>query len=302
MAIVTPALLTSLMTGFRREFQQTLTETPTAYERIATTVPSSSKSNTYGWLGQMPGFREWVGDRVLKDMAAHSYSINNKLFEMTVSVKRTDIEDDSVGVYGPMMSEMGRATKAHPDELVFSLLKTGSASLCYDGQNFFDADHPIFPNNDGTGTAETVSNFTDGTGPAWYLLDASRALKPVIFQQRTRPEFTAMTKSEDENVFMRDEYRYGVRARHNVGFGFWQLAHMSKKPLNGVNFSTVVAAMQELKADGGRPLGVKPTLLVVPPTLRTAALEVVKAERNAQGATNINKGAVEDVLVTPWVS
>ncbi|HEJ9874075.1 TPA: Mu-like prophage major head subunit gpT family protein, partial [Pseudomonas aeruginosa] len=48
-------------------------------------------------------------------------------------------------------------------------------------------------------------------------------------------------------------------------------------------------------------LGIRPKLLVVPPSLRSQALEVVKAERNAAGATNINRDVV-DVLVTPWLA
>jgi phage major head subunit gpT-like protein len=59
--------------------------------------------------------------------------------------------------------------------------------------------------------------------------------------------------------------------------------------------------MMGLKGDKGKPLGVKPTLLVCGPTQRAAALEVVKSERAANGATNINRDAV-DVLVTPWLA
>jgi len=55
-----------------------------------------------------------------------------------------------------------------------------------------------------------------------------------------------------------------------------------------------------LKADGGRPLGIKPTVLVVPPSLRAAAIEIVKNERLANGASNPNFGVV-DLIVSPWL-
>lgn len=45
-------------------------------------MPSTSKSNTYGWLGQFPQLVEWVGPRVLKDMAAHGYGLNATYFLM----------------------------------------------------------------------------------------------------------------------------------------------------------------------------------------------------------------------------
>ncbi|MCP5016241.1 MAG: hypothetical protein GY938_13360, partial [Ketobacter sp.] len=50
-----------------------------------------------------------------------------------------------------------------------------------------------------------------------------------------------------------------------------------------------------------KQLGVMPKLLVCGPSNRDAALEVVKAERKANGATNTNRNVV-DVLVTPYLS
>lgn len=302
MAILTPGALTALMTTYRGDYQRGLGNANSDYDKIATTVPSTSKSSTYGWLGKFPKFREWVGDRVINDMAAHSYSITNKHWESTVGVDRDDIEDDNLGVYRPMMEEMGRAAKTHPDELVFPLLAAGISTLCYDGQNFFDTDHPVYPNVDGTGTPATVANVDSaGSGPYWYLLDTSRAIKPIIFQERKKPVFTAMDQLTDEQVFTANQLRFGVDARNNVGFGFWQMAFASNQALDAAHFNAAFAAMTGFKSDGGRPLGIRPTLLVVPPALRADALEVVKAERNASGATNVNRNAV-DVLVTPWLA
>lgn len=301
MAIITPALVSALFTGFRAEFQRVYGETPSHWDKVATLMPSTSRSNTYGWLGQFPQLVEWIGSRVLKDMAAHGYTIVNKLFESTVSVKRTDIEDDEVGIYKPLFGEMGRAAKSFPDELVYGLLRLGLSTLCFDGQYFFDVDHPVYPNVDGTGEAAVVSNLDAGTDPAWYLLDTSRVLKPVLFQERTKPELSSMTDGKDEAVFMTDTYRFGIRYRCNAGFGFWQTAYCSKKPLNDANFNAAYDAMTAFRADGGRPLGIKPTLLVVPTNLRTPAAEVVQVARRTDGSDNPNANLV-DVLVTPWLN
>ncbi|TGG92525.1 head protein [Natronospirillum operosum] len=301
--IITPDILTALMTTFRADFDEGTAMADPAWNKVATLVRSSSKSNTYGWLGQFPGFREWVGDRQVNDMAAHGYQITNKLWESTVGVQRTDIEDDELGIYSPLFREAGRASAVHPDELVFALIKSGHTELCYDGQNFFDDEHPVYPKVDGTGTPDLVSNqdipATD-PGTAWYLLDTSRALKPFIFQERTPHNFQALTDETDQNVFIRDEYLYGVRARSNVGFGFWQMAYKSQQPLNAANYAAARQAMSSQKADGGRPLAVKPTMLVVPPSLRSQADEVLKAERLANGATNTLANTAE-LLETPWI-
>lgn len=227
--IITPDTLKALFTGFKKNFQDGLKMVESQYKEIATVIPSSTASNTYGWLGQWPAFREWVGDRVFQDMKAHGYAITNKHFESSVKVNCNDIEDDNVGIYAPMMAEMGRASAVHPDELVFALLKNAHATLCYDGQNFFDTDHPVYAKVDGTGQASTVSNLFAGSEAAWYLLDTTRALKPLIYQERKAMQFTAMTAATDEGVFMRNEYRYGVDGRCNVGLGFWQMAAKSQE-------------------------------------------------------------------------
>jgi phage major head subunit gpT-like protein len=131
-------------------------------------------------------------------------------------------------------------------------------------------------------------------------VDASRAIKPLIFQKRKDYTFVAMDRPDDESVFTRKTFRYGVDSRVNVGFGLWQLAYASKQELSVANFGAVYAALMSLKGDNGRPLGIRPSLLVVPPTLRDAALTITKADI-INNTTNVQRGAV-DVLVTPWLA
>lgn len=303
MAILSSALVQALFVGYRREFQQALADTPTDFEKVATVVPSATKSSTYAWLGQFPAFREWVGARTVKDIAASGYSITNKDWESTVGVLRTDIEDDNVGVYSPLFAEMGRAAKAQPDELVFKCLKDGRSTLCYDGQYFFDTDHPVYPNADGTGTPVSTANHdvdltARPTGKIWYLLDTSRALKPIIYQQRKAPVLTALTNLDDEQVFTNNQFRFGVDSRGNVGYGFWQLAYASNQPLNATNYAAARAAMQAFTADGGRPLGIRPTTLVVPGALESDARKLLVKDENGG---NQWFGSAE-LVVTPWLT
>jgi phage major head subunit gpT-like protein len=296
--IINSANLASLFTGFRTIFNQAFAGAPSEWQKVAMLVPSTTAQEVYAWLGKTTRFREWIGDRVIQNLKSHDFTIRNKKFEDTVGVQRDAIEDDQYGVYSPMIAQLGQDAKTHPDELIFALLAAGFTGKCYDGQYFFDADHPV---EQADGSTSSVSNLTAGTSTPWFLLDMSRMVKPMIFQKRKDYKFAALNKDTDENVFMRDEYLYGVDARCNVGFGLWQLAHGSKADLDADSFNAAYAAMQNIKGDHGRPLGIKPTLLVVPPNLRTAALEIAKAERDAYGATNINRDAVE-VLVTPWLA
>lgn len=281
MAIVTPSLLTSLMTGFSKNYQDGLGSVEPQYTQIATVIQSTTKSNTYGWLGKFPSLKKWVSERDVQSMAAHGYSIVNDDWEATVGVDRNDIEDDNLGIYAPMFVEMGRSAAIHPDELVFDLLSKGFATTCYDGQFFFDTDHPVYPKVDGTGTAVSTANMvTDAqyTGAPWFVLDTSKALKPLIFQQRKVPQFVSMDTATDEAVFMKKQFRYGIDSRDAVGFGFWQLAFGNKRELNADNLWDTITKMRGISGDGAKKLSIKPTVLVVPPSLEKVATQLLFRE------------------------
>jgi len=58
----------------------------------------------------------------------------------------------------------------------------------------------------------------------WYVLATAYPVRPLIFQWRIKPEFTAVTDPSDEYVFSTDTYKYGVRSRCGAGYGLWYLA------------------------------------------------------------------------------
>lgn len=292
------ANLAVLFQGFKLAFQQAFEGAPSSWQQIATLVPSTTSEEGYPWLGQTTQFREWIGERVYQVLKLHGYSIKNKTFENTVAVPRDDIDDDKYGVFTPLMAQLGQDAKEHPDLLIYKLLQDGFGTACYDGQYFFDTDHPVGPD----GKVKSVSNFQGGSGRPWFLLDTSRHIKPLILQKRREYNFVSKTNpATDANVFDFNEYVYGADGRLNVGYGLWQLAFASRETLDGQAFNDAYAQMSAIKGDHGRPLGIRPKLLLVGPQDRAAALEVVKAERSANGATNINRNVV-DVLDVPWLA
>jgi len=294
--IINQANLTGIYKSFNTIFNQAFDAAPSQWPLVAMEAPSTGRSVDYNWLGDFPMMREWVGDRVIKDLGAFKYEITNKDYESTVEVDRNDIDDDQIGVYTPMIQGLAQAAKVHPDTLVFALLKAGFATPCFDSQYFFDTDHPV--------NGASVSNFGGGAGTGWYLLDLSRPIKPIILQVRKRPQFVAMDRPEDENAFMRKKFRYGVDDRKNVGYGLWQLAYASKDTLNSTNYAAARAAMMSFKrndGDGNTPLGIMPTHLVVPPTLESAGRAVVEAQFDAAGASNVWYNTAK-LVVVPWLA
>lgn len=111
------------------------------WERVATVVPSEQDTETYAWLGSVPRMREFKDERLPAGLLEHEYSIKNKTWEASIAVERAAIEDDLYGQIKLRVQGLARETKRHIDETVFSLLGGGFATLCHDGQYFFDTDH-----------------------------------------------------------------------------------------------------------------------------------------------------------------
>ena len=264
--IITPQALDAAFKGFKTLFNDAFGAVPSDLDRIAMRVPSNTSEEIHSWLGQFPGMREWIGERIVKNLSAHGFTIKNRKFESTVSVPRDKLEDDQIGVFRPLFQEMGRVAKTHPDTVVFEVLKAGFSSKCYDGQYFFDTDHAGFVQNGEALEEVSVSNFAAGTDEAWYLLDTSRAIKPIVWQERTPYEFQTQDQTGSDSVFLKDEYVYGVRARANAGYGLWQLAYASKQPLTHESYEAARLAMQSSPAIRARSSASGRTcLLFLPP-------------------------------------
>lgn len=292
--------LVTLGIAFNSAFKGGVAQAESTSAAVTTAVPSSTGKEEYGWLGKIPSVREWLGDRVVNNISQSSYTIANKDYENTIAVLRNHIVDDNLGLYGPLFTEMGMATVAHKETLIWGALQAGFANNCFDGTPFFSTAHPVLDVN---GQPTTYKNTDDapGGGAPWFLIDDTRALKPIIFQDRQPFEFVARDKVDDENVFQRKEFQYGVDARHNVGYGFPQYAWGSTATLDDAHYANARAKMRSLTGDYGRKIGVRPTLLVVHPTLEEAGLQLLNAERNAAGASNVWKGTAK-LLVAEWLN
>lgn len=296
--IINSANLNALRVGFQARFQSGLAMASSQAAMVATEVPSTTAKEVYGWIGKIPNVREWIGARQVQNISESDYSITNKDWELTIAVGRNDINDDNLGIYGPLFQEMGQSTGALKDQLVFALLKAGFSSNCYDGQFFFDTDHPVL---DANGVLTTYANTDGGAGTPWFLLSTNRALKPIIYQKRQDWVFTAKDNVNDDNVFNNKEFVYGSDARGAVGYGFPQMSWGSKQTLNAANYAIGRAAIQNMKGDYGRPLGLVPNLLCVPPSLESAGRQILNSEYGTGGVTNEWKGTAE-LMVCPWLA
>ncbi|MCI9121154.1 MAG: head protein [Oscillibacter sp.] len=150
--LINAQTLRGIYVAFNTVFNKALTEVSPLYTEAATVTPSTTDAETYAWLGDIAGMREWIGDREVQNLTASGYTIRNKDFELTVGVDRNAVEDDKLGLYNVSIQMLAQSAAMHPDELLFNLLASGFTEKCFDGQPFFSDAHRI--------GGKTVSNMT----------------------------------------------------------------------------------------------------------------------------------------------
>jgi phage major head subunit gpT-like protein len=253
------------------------------YPQISTEIRSGSERNVYKFLKSFPKMREWIGQRLMDETESAGYTLANRLFELSFKIKVTEMQDDSGGLipmYGSIAGLYADSVARFPDELMMGeVLPGGTTNLCYDGQNYFDTDHPV--------GASTMSNMMGGAGTAWYLLDTSKPIRPLIFQPRIDPTFAAMTDFANPHVFANHEFVWGAHRRCEGGYGMWQTAVHSAQTLDATNLQAALTRMGSFTDDRGRKLNCRGNLLVVPQSLEFTAKSLLDVQRLASGADNL---------------
>ena len=139
--MITPQNLRGIYVGFNTIFNKALGDYKPLYPEIATVTPSTTDTETYAWLGDIPGMREWIGERELQNLTASEYTIKNKSYEATIGIDRDVIEDDRIRLWSSNISALAQNAAKNPDKLIFRLLAEGFTSKCFDGKPFFSDAH-----------------------------------------------------------------------------------------------------------------------------------------------------------------
>lgn len=228
--------------GFHAAFMSQLEEQgPDPAEIVAREVPSTTALEEWEWLGDLPGFTEWKGDRELAEMDAFKLQVRNKDWKNGARLHQNQIDDDKLGLFGDASAELARVARSHRGELIVHTMLNGFAGnafpetgngLAYDGAFFFSDSH------------------STGGGPA---------------------QSNKMTAA-----------------------------------LSGAGLSTARQKLRSMKtADGKRPLGTRPTHLIVGPKNEEQGEKLMKNDlvANAAGTateSNIHKGKYE-LIVSPYL-
>lgn len=160
--VINAGALSALGKNFRTIFNEALSAYQPRWKNGAMEIPSTTSVNTYAWMEAFPKMREWIGDRVVKNLSTQAYDVKNKDFESTVGVKRSAIEDDQYGVYSPVFKSQAIAAASLWDDLFFALLNKGFTDKSYDGLAFFATTHKSGSNKlSGGGSVLSSTSFGD---------------------------------------------------------------------------------------------------------------------------------------------
>lgn len=261
--------LTAVFINLKTIFNKAFEAAPSQWQETTMLVPSGSSQNDYAWLSRFPRMRKWLGDKVIKSLAAFKYTIVNDDWETTVEVDRNDIEDDQIGIYAPMAQEAGFSSKQLPDEIDADLKNGAFAGICYDGQYFYDTDHPVAGasvSNKGTAalSAATTAAAAASYGAARTAImsitdDEGRplALIPDVLEVPPALEATARLICESDKLTDQSPNPYYGRARVLVNPRLtsstaWFL-HVTNRPLKPFVFqqrkAPVFVSQTDMNAD-----------------------------------------------------
>jgi phage major head subunit gpT-like protein len=291
MIVNTVALERGIKTEFNKAYAALLTEVGVDdIMAVATVVPSTGSDEKYGFLGDIPAFQEWVGDKVYGDLIDYDYTITNKDFYSGIAIDRNEIEDDRMGIIMPRIQMLAAMAAAYEVEMVEDLLSAGTSDTAYDSSAFFA--NRTAPNDNllsGTGvstlavvkadiysTRSTMAQFTSDKSRLlrvrmdsiacppeaegvfmeavttaqglhttagvmnpirawikrvimvpqltdandWYGFDASKPLRPFIYQRRK----AITTQLDDTEVKKNRHYYFSAELRGRAGYGLPQLA------------------------------------------------------------------------------
>ncbi|MDE2667548.1 MAG: Mu-like prophage major head subunit gpT family protein [Acidobacteriota bacterium] len=179
-----------------------------------------------GWNGEcFDGKKFYADDHPVGGGAASNQF--TKALDVSTYAKAKESYGAAVVRMQNFKDDEGRPLNIMPNVLVVPPALRDSARVLMSAE-FFKNREP----NPYRGECVVVSDPRLATATEWHLLDTSKPMGALIYQERKKPVFLEQTDmsggSAPDSVFMQRKYRYSVECRGAGGYGFWQMAHGSK--------------------------------------------------------------------------
>jgi phage major head subunit gpT-like protein len=126
-------------------------------ESIGSRIASNTRDQRYPIVQSISGaMRKWQGSRQGQNVVVDGFVVTNSVWENTLEILRTDVEDDQYGVYSDMLiPNLARHARLLADQQIAAAISANATG--YDGKAFFATDHPVDPSGQTSGTAMSNS-------------------------------------------------------------------------------------------------------------------------------------------------
>lgn len=266
---------------------------------ISTEVQSKGRKTRHGWMKQFPIMRKWINDRHIHTLDMEDYEIVNEKYESTVGIPIEELEDidSDLAAYGINFATMAEQAKLSQTISVYNYLKRAHLDQ---KQYYGYDDKPMFSKTHNVGAGDTSNLLGAGDTPKFWILDTSKIVKPLIFQNRVKPKLQYINKSLEKTLaqddvaegvseieFNEDEYRVGTRARWGKGHSMWQFGVASTEDPDKDSIYDALQQLQKYKFDNKLPINIKGTVILTYPAWEKAVFEAVTPNQIQGQAPNI---------------
>ena len=233
----------SALTGvLRANFFQAWKETaaPAKSDAFVSVLPSTTRIENYVNWGPVNPLTEWDGSNDYGTSGSFIYSIENKPYRAAHMIRLLDMDDDQSGGLAQKPKELSVKAKLLPQREVLKCLMAGTNNGVFatDGSSYgltFDG-LAMFANRTGTGatpgfgignnslTQYTSASHAGGDNNTYNLFGiyhgpGTESLKPLIWQQRSGPDFRTNVGSDQSDESM--QCRMWATIRGRAAYGMW---------------------------------------------------------------------------------
>lgn len=135
--LILPGLKAEFSLAYRNEVQADM------IGQFVTVINTTQPSQRYPLMDPAPMMREFLDERRPSGLSVHSMSIEDKVFESTISVDRRAMEDDQLDLIRLRVRELANRVAHHRHQMVVQLLLNGTDTVGYDGAPLLSESHSI---------------------------------------------------------------------------------------------------------------------------------------------------------------
>jgi phage major head subunit gpT-like protein len=147
--IINEASLAAVFTGLKATFDNALAgvESP-ELARLTQVAPSTGDAENYPTGALLGDLEEVIDEVTMTNIGVFLQTVPNRTFARIVEVRRSSIEDDSIGVYKVPVQSLARRAALYPLRLTAEALLAGFTQQWVDGTSIFSTVHawPVQPN------------------------------------------------------------------------------------------------------------------------------------------------------------